>query len=632
MPTRRRILSAGLAAAALGSAAYVPGTARAASKSLTVSFDILGFKASAALELDGEVPDGAALAVKVEPLAGKTALAAIRFDAGKRLTIRRFAVSVPVPLTDVQRIWYTQQLDGLGQHAYIGLPWSVDIPAAGHQGSLAAAALSRYGRNRGFIALKNQSGDGALNFGNGYAGSALTMTIRKSPDDRPFHADAFEEVLYVSREDIPWHDAVGGFVEWYDRVHGLSYDTPAACFDPVWNTWYPSLGKIDDAFIDRNARTCAELGFGTIIIDDGWFRAAGDWVPKKEAFPDLRATVERVRSLGLRTVLWYRPFGFDPKSDSAAELAPLRTSVKGSPTGNLCPRCPAVRQRAGRFAGELMERYGLDGLKIDFLDASPSAAPLVACDAAHTHDRDFVSDGVRDAMRLMSDAMRRVKRDAIIEYRLNYANIANRVYGNCHRGQDTPSDPDLGRRHLALLRSWARGVATHSDPNYWALAETDENVARYLATSMLYAVPTLSVNFPDLPKNHLDLVRVWIAFYRAHRERLFAGRFETLSDDPHYSLARISTGEWTYLACFLRQWPSIVPVLPGHDGRIVIFNGTAIPRIVTRLDGVRGAYRYSALDMFHRPKGGTLPLRSGKEGLVLDVPADVGGFGMLDRG
>jgi hypothetical protein len=629
---RRTFLAAGVAAGAgLAAAPLLPRAVRAATKTLSSSFPILGLTGTVSLQLEEEVPDGVSFEIAVESLPGNTALAHIRFLPGRRLAVRRLSVTVPVPLTDVHRIWYTQQLDGLGQHTYIGLPWSVDIPAAGHDGSLIAGAQSRHGRNHGLMALKNQSGDCALSFGNGYAGKTLNMTIHRFAADRPYHADGIDETLYLSTDDIPWHEAVGRFVEWYDRAWGLSYDTPAACFEPVWNTWYPSLGKIDDAFIERNARTCAALGFKTLIIDDGWFRATGDWEPKREAFPDFRATIERLHSLGLRVIIWYRPFGFDPNAPAIREWADFRTVVRGSPANNLCPRCREVRERAGRIGGELMERYALDGLKIDFLDASQSAAPLVNCEAQHAHDRDFVSDGVRETMRLMAESMRRVKPDAIIEFRLNYANIANRIYGNCYRGQDTPSDPDLGRRHLALIRSWCLGVAPHSDPNYWALSETDENVARYLATSMLYAVPTLSVNFPDLPPNHTSLVRAWLAFYHEHKARLVAGRFDPLSDDPHYSVARISSGGYTYLPCFLRTWPASVPVLPEDTRTIILFNGTSRPRIQTRLECAEGTYRLETTDMFHTPKGALVMARSRNGWLELDHPVDVGGLGCLTR-
>ncbi len=37
-----------------------------------------------------------------------------------------------------------------------------DIPAVGNEGSLMAVVENRYGVNRGFIAFRNQTGDGSV--------------------------------------------------------------------------------------------------------------------------------------------------------------------------------------------------------------------------------------------------------------------------------------------------------------------------------------------------------------------------------------------------------------------------------------------------------------------------------------
>ena len=313
--SRRSFLKYGASmSAGFSTAAFLPAPAKAGTRTVSGNFEMQGVQGSIHLTLDEEVPDGAAFQIRVENISAGTALAHIRFSAGKRLLVRKLTVSASIPLRDVQKIWYSQQLDGMGQHAYIGLPWSVDIPAAGHQGSFIAGALNRYGRNRGFLALRNQAGDGSITFGNGYAGKTLNMAMNRFAVDRPWRTGEIDEAVYLSLEDVHWLDAASHFVEWYDTSWGLSYQTPDGCFEPVWNTWYPSLGKINDAFIERNASKCVELGFKTLIIDDGWFAAAGDWTPKREAFPDFRATISRIHALGLRVIIWYRPFGLDAKA------------------------------------------------------------------------------------------------------------------------------------------------------------------------------------------------------------------------------------------------------------------------------------------------------------------------------
>jgi alpha-galactosidase len=631
-PSRRTFLKTGIASSAgLTLALAAVEKSSAATKSISGSFTILGLAGTARLDLESEVPDNSAFQITIENISVGKALARIRFNSGGNLVIRRFSVTIPIPLVDVQKIWYTQQLDGLGQHAYIGLPWGIEIPAAGHDGSLAAAVQNRHGRNRGFMALRNQTGDGSLGFQTQYGGKSLVLTINRFAKDGTFHTDGIDETVYLDREDIPWNRAVMGFVEWYDREWGLSYNTPASCFEPIWNTWYPSLGKLSDEFIELNARACRELGLKTFIIDDGWMKAGGNWEPKPDVFPDFRKTIDAIHAQGLRALIWYRPFIHDINSTDGKEFAQFRLVTKGAPSNLLCPRCREVQERAGRIAGNLMEKYGLDGLKIDFLDASQSSAPLIHCEAEHAHANDFVSDGVRESMRLMADSIRRAKPDAIIEYRLNYANIANRLYGNCYRGQDTPSDPDLGRRHLSLIRSWCRGVAPQSDPAFWSPLESDENVARYLATIMFYAVPTLSINFADLPVSHVSLIRAWLAFYNEHMVRFRMGQFDHLSDDPSCSIARISYGGWTYIPAFLRDWPSVIAINPPDSSTIVLFNGTSLPSVLTRIEGAEGAYRMVAIDIMHKSKGKGALIKSRSGALNLDFPVDIGGMVTLKR-
>lgn len=630
---RRSFLKTGITSTVgLTLAVNKPHISHAGVNSLSGTFDILGLEGKVNMSLTGEIPDDSSFIVSVTQLSAGKALARIRFKTENKLKINRFSVEISIPLQDMQRIWYTQQLDGLGWHSYIGLPWGIEIPASGHQGCLLAGAQNRYGRNRGLVGLKNQDGDGSLGFRTSYGGYNAFITINRFAEDRPYTTGEIDETLYLDIEDIPWYKAVSEFTEWYDRVWDLSYDTPDVCYEPVWNTWYPSLGKLSEEFIERNVAACKDLGFKSFIIDDGWTKVrGGDWVPNTDIFSDFKATIRKIKSNGLNAILYYRPFHLSKESESFRVWERYRTVVNGQATDNLCPRCSEVQKRAGQIAGDLMRTYGLDGLKIDFLDASPASAPLVNCEADHDHNHDFVSTGVQEAMRLMAEEVRKVKHDAIIEYRINYSNIATRRFANCHRGQDTPSDPDLGRRHLTIIRSWCKGVATHSDPSFWSPTMSDENVARYMATIMLYAVPTMSINFSDLPKSHLNLIRNWLKFYHEHKHILRAAQLEPISDDPHYSAARITSAEQTIVPVFLKYWPSVTPITADFCKKITLFNGTSIPRIITRIENVEGTFRLRTTDIMLREMEGKSEIKSRDSVIDIDHHVPIGGILILNR-
>ena len=101
---------------------------------------------------------------------------------------------------------------------------------------------------------------------------------------------------------------------------------------------------------------------------------------------------------------------------------------------------------------------------------------------------------------------------------------------------------------------------------------------------------------------------------------------EPISDDPHYSAARISTDDQTIVPVFLRLWPSVVPVLARSSGRITLFNGTSRPRVITRLEGVSGRFRLKTTDIMLREGKDETVLASTGGNLDLDHPVPVGGM------
>ena len=80
-----------------------------------------------------------------------------------------------------------------------------------------------------------------------------------------------------------------------------------------------------------------------------------------------------------------------------------------------------------------------------------------------------------------------------------------------------------------------------------------------------------------LPKSHFAIAKVWLDFYRSHLQRFMTGQLDHLSDDFHYSTARVSSDGVTYIPSFLREWPSVLPVLPEHTRELYLANMTSRP-------------------------------------------------------
>ena len=64
---------------------------------------------------------------------------------------------------------------------------------------------------------------------------------------------------------------------------------------------------------------------------------------------------------------------------------------------------------------------------------------------------------------------------------------------------------------------------------------------------------------------------------------------------------------------------------------IYIFNGTDRSQIFTRIEGIKGSYKMTAMDILLRPAGESSTLNSNKGSLILDNPVDIGGIVELKK-
>jgi alpha-galactosidase len=171
----------------------------------------------------------------------------------------------------------------------------------------------------------------------------------------------------------------------------------------------------------------------------------------------------------------------------------------------------------------------------------------------------------------------------------------------------------------------------HADYAYWTKDMTEENVAKFMAGMVFYGVPTISIDLETLPKSHFAIAKVWLDFYRSHLQRFMTGQLDHLSDDFHYSTARVSSDGVTYIPCFLRQWPSVLTVLPEHTHEVYLANMTSRPQLFTRVEGATGTYRVTLTDLMLKPTGKETTVK-GKNGIIdINLSVAIGGVAVLKR-
>jgi alpha-galactosidase len=338
------------------------------------------------------------------------------------------------------------------------------------------------------------------------------------------------ETVYVNTTGTPWPDVLAHYAQ-LARAHldVAELTVPDHAFEPVFCTWTAVHHEVDADWALETARLAAELGFRTWITDDGWhhevgrfgrYDDVGAWQPAPSRFPDLAAHVRDVQELGLRYLLWVAPFMVGTASQLAEDAA--ECCLAGNAAASYDLLCPH-HEKTARHVRELLQRlvrdYGLDGLKIDFIDALPTAIE----EPDHQHSTS-IGRAVFDLLRDTIAELAATEPGLLIEFRNRYANLASRAYANLYRASDLPINFLRNRWQTTMLRLLAPEAAVVTDPMLWHPDDSDENVAVHLINGIA-AVPMVSVDLLRSPASHIELIRTWIGFYREHRRTLAHGRF-----------------------------------------------------------------------------------------------------------
>ena len=112
------------------------------------------------------------------------------------------------------------------------------------------------------------------------------------------------------------------------------------------------------------------------------------------------------------------------------------------------------------------------------------------------------------------ERLRKVRPNGLFEFRQDYATPVTACLATQFRAGDVPFEWLDNLVRIAQLRlTMGDGIPIHSDPIYWAEAETDENVDRHFMAAMS-GVPMLSMDLEKLTTARREKVRGWMRFYR----------------------------------------------------------------------------------------------------------------------
>ncbi len=443
-----------------------------------------------------------------------------RIDITPPTDAETLTATTAIPLVDIHNLWHTNA----GSPGPIGhLPWRLTLTSGAQLNFPFVALFNHGGRLRAAVATTNLIDDTQIQLAINQEACTyeITWRIALTPQTSPFQ-------LWLDFRDLEWQDALA---DWRGSLSLPPLTYPAAAWDPVFCTWYVTHAAVTQAIVESQCIAAKELGFTTLIVDDGWcyddmkrvspqtlptwYAPIGDWRLSTKKFPDFRSHVSRMQELGMKYMLWVAPFllGTDSKAladygDAAispAHEGMLRLDLRKADTTVLLAKLRA-----------LAKNYGLDGLKVDFLDTVP---PDVSAPNSRVTEA-FIRD--------LSHGLKEDNPNALIEFRQSYATPAMLAYGTQFRAGDAPFDWLLNFSRLAEIRLAIGSLApVHADPAYWAPEEELRNVARHMI-AMLVGIPMISMDLQQLSEGVRRCVRFYVDFYNAHRQLLNHGKWRFL--------------------------------------------------------------------------------------------------------
>ena len=425
-------------------------------------------------------------------------------NAGGKLAIR-----FTLPILDIHGCWAPDNF-----HPSTEIPWTYDFSSAANRYMPFFLWYNMEGLNRAAFALTCVKDDARFFSSMSQAGYSLDMswTISVTKETEPFE-------FLVNLDDEPFPDVIAAYCR---RVTPEMPVFPKGAWEPVYCTWYAAHAAYTIDFLERNARLAKEYGFGTFILDDGWsydtvkrltpetcpewFASTGSWQLSEKKLPGFQEHVKRVQALGLNYLVWFAPILIGmghPKFKELKERGNIVYECSDS-SAAYDPADEEMKQFTLSHFLETFQKYGFDGVKVDYIDFARANVDRPHGRAAYAYARELV------------ERIRTIRPGALIEFRQFYATPWMLPLATQFRAADVPFD-FIGNLHrCALLHIMlGDGVPAHADPIWFHPEESNVNVARHLLAA-LAGVPMISLELDKLSPAHAAILKRHVAFYHAH--------------------------------------------------------------------------------------------------------------------
>lgn len=340
-------------------------------------------------------------------------------------------------------------------------------------------------------------------------------------------ADHYEVSLLTDYRNVRYEQAIRDVGLWWEKACGYQPAfVPDDAREPMYSFWYSYHQDITDEEIEKECRNAKELGFRTVIVDDGWqtddtnrgYGYCGDWEVAEKKIKNMKQHVDNVHRLGMKYLLWFSvPYvGMYSKMWNLFHDKLIAVDEERH-TGILDIRYPQVRSYLKGIYVKAAREWGLDGLKLDFIDEfyerkeTPKANNSMDCVCLQTALGKLLGETMME--------LRKINENILIEFRQRYIGPFIKQYGNMLRVCDCPESGLANRVGSIDLRLMNAYTAVHCDPIIWNEGETPENAALQIV-DVLFSTMQFSVKTAYLTDAHKKMVCNYMEFMRKYQTLL----------------------------------------------------------------------------------------------------------------
>ena len=367
----------------------------------------------------------------------------------------------------------------------------------------------------------------------------------------------YETLLRIDTKAVPFYDSIKAVRRWWSELTYPAAPVPQAAKTAMFSSWYNFQKDISTDTLFKQCQMAKTFGLDTIIVDDGWQTAennsgysyCGDWAVAESKIPDMKALVDAVHGIGMKFMLWYSvPFvGVHTKVFARFQGKFLNNKWNDGDTYILDPRFADVRAYLVETYAKAARDWGLDGFKLDFIDAfslsenSPTNYEDMDCTCLET--------AVERLLDEITTALREIKPDMLIEFRQSYIGPVMQKYGNILRVGDCVGGALINRVSSLDLRLLTDSTAVHSDMILWNYDAPVETAADQMV-NVLYCVPQISVLFDKLPQEYKRMLAFYLQFMRENRHILLDGELILQGVEAKYSQVLAKQGSESIATIF----------------------------------------------------------------------------------